>query len=535
MYQVLYRKWRPRTFDDVIGQSHVTLALKNEVISNRLSHAYLFTGSRGTGKTSCAKILSKAVNCLSSEDGNPCGECDVCKGIDNGSVMDVVEIDAASNNGVDDVRGVIEESAFLPARSRYRVYIIDEVHMLTTGAFNALLKTLEEPPSHVIFILATTEVHKLPSTILSRCQRFDFRRIPITDVAERIKYICQNENIEIDNDSALMIGRLSDGALRDALSILDKCISLENVINIDCVEQAVGMVGSTNIINLADFIFDKKVENAISLIGELYGKSKDMIRLCEELTGYFRNLMISKATNDLKELDILYSGQIEMVKRHLSGMSLNDILYYTEQLQETIRGMSKGVDKRIEMEIAIVKLCSDYGNFRHLEARIKKLESIIYNLNLNENTSLVKTSTHSISNTPKKSALEQGKTNDIIPTVNVAESTENNEAVPLAEWSEILRLMADRVKSKSVSVAFKGSSAYRSGDFILIDSQNSLAFELLRESAHRNEMRRLIKEVTGKQYRLGPYKRASNETKKVDPLDSFSDKVRKSGVNINIK
>ncbi len=243
MYQVLYRKWRPQTFADVVGQPHVTASLTGAVQSGRLSHAYLFTGSRGTGKTSCAKILAKAVNCERPVDGNPCNACDTCRGIDSGSILDVIEIDAASNNGVDNIRDLREEANYTPTHAKYRVYIIDEVHMLSTGAFNALLKTLEEPPEHVKFILATTEVHKLPSTILSRCQRFDFKRIEPQDIADRLKFVAVQENISLTDDGAMLIARVSDGAMRDALSLLDRCAAYGEAITETVVSDAAGLAG----------------------------------------------------------------------------------------------------------------------------------------------------------------------------------------------------------------------------------------------------------------------------------------------------
>ena len=231
MYRVLYRKWRPQTFDDVSGQVHITTTLKNELIAGRLNHAYLFTGSRGTGKTTCAKILAKAVNCLDVHNGNPCGKCEVCRGIDDGSILDVVEMDAASNRNIDDIRQIIDEVQFKPAKCKYRVYIIDEVHMLTTQAFNALLKTLEEPPEHVIFILATTEVHKLPQTILSRCQKFEFHRIPPRAIADRLLFVAQQEEVTLSDSAAMLIASVADGALRDGLSLLDRCIAISSDID----------------------------------------------------------------------------------------------------------------------------------------------------------------------------------------------------------------------------------------------------------------------------------------------------------------
>ena len=283
LYQVLYRKWRPQKFDDVSGQPQVTQTLKNEVKNGRINHAYLFTGSRGTGKTTCAKILAKAVNCLNPQNGEPCCECEICRGIDDGSILDVVEMDAASNRGIDDIRGVIDEAQFTPAKAKYRVYIIDEVHMLTDQAFNALLKTLEEPPEHVIFILATTEVHKLPSTILSRCQRFDFNRISPEYICERLKYVAENENASIDDDAAMMISAISDGAMRDALSLMDRCLGISADITTDVVRNCAGLAKKDYLFELSTACINKNTSKALEVLSELHKESKDMARLCDEL------------------------------------------------------------------------------------------------------------------------------------------------------------------------------------------------------------------------------------------------------------
>ena len=273
MYQVLYRKYRPSTFEDVVGQPQVTVTLKNELKSGRVNHAYLFTGSRGTGKTTCAKILSKAVNCLNLTDSNPCGECENCKGIDSGEILDVVEMDAASNRKIDDIRSIIDEVAFTPARAKYRVYIIDEVHMLTTEAFNALLKTLEEPPKHVIFILATTEVHKLPATITSRCQRFDFHRIAPKDIAYRLSVIAKAENITLTDEAALLISVIADGAVRDAISLLDRCIGIANgEVTADIVRDAAGLASKSYLFELCTCTINKNPAKALSIIDKLYGE-----------------------------------------------------------------------------------------------------------------------------------------------------------------------------------------------------------------------------------------------------------------------
>ena len=311
MPKALYRKWRPQVFSDVSGQGHITETLMHEVDVGRLSHAYLFTGSRGTGNTTCAKILSKAVNCLNPQNGNPCNECEVCRGIDDGSILDVTEIDAASNNGVDNIRDLREEANFTPAVAKYRVYIIDEVHMLSTGAFNALLKTLEEPPSHVLFILATTEVHMLPATILSRCQRFDFRRIPPEDIAKRLLLVAEKENLKLAEDAAMLIARIADGALRDALSILDQCASFSEEITLNIVSKAAGLLGRDYLFEISDAIKNQDSSKVLSIIDRLHASSCDMERLINELVNHFRNVMISKTTKTLKNL--LYAHQMNLI------------------------------------------------------------------------------------------------------------------------------------------------------------------------------------------------------------------------------
>ena len=305
MYRVLYRKWRPAVFTDVSGQEHITSTLQNEVSSGRHNHAYLFTGSRGTGKTTCAKILAKAVNCLNPQNGNPCGECEICKGIDDGSILDIVEMDAASNRKIDDIRQIIDEVQFKPAKCKYRVYIVDEVHMLTTEAFNALLKTLEEPPEHVIFILATTEVHKLPQTIRSRCQRFDFHRIPPKAIADRVEYVVSQENAEITESAALMLASVADGALRDALSLLDSCLAVSSHIDEEVVRNAAGLVSKTYLFELATAIINKNPTRSLEIIDRLYSESKDMARLCDELVEHFRALMLIKTIKNPRDILII--------------------------------------------------------------------------------------------------------------------------------------------------------------------------------------------------------------------------------------
>lgn len=374
MYKVAYRKYRPMRFADVVGQPQVTVTLKNELKSGRISHAYLFTGTRGTGKTTCAKILAKAVNCLHLQDGDPCGECEICRGLDDGSVLDVVEIDAASNNGVDSIRSLIEESNFTPAKTKYRVYIIDEVHMLSVAAFNALLKTLEEPPPHVIFILATTEVHKLLPTILSRCQRFDFKHIAPADIAGRVEYVTEQEKASITSDAALLIARLADGALRDALSILDQCLGRSEDITVSVVQDAVGMAGRAYLSGFADAVLKRDAAGVMESIDSLHKASKDMSRLCEELAEYFRGLMLIKTMRNASGLVVVSEDELAAMTDQALALSLADILHALDTLQETLNKM-RYANPRVELEMAFMRLCAPELDSRP-EALIRRIEAL---------------------------------------------------------------------------------------------------------------------------------------------------------------
>ena len=356
MYRALYRKWRPQRFEDVVGQRGIVTALRNQIATGRVGHAYLFTGVRGTGKTTCAKIFAKAVNCLHPQNGDPCGECEICKGIDNGSILDVVEMDAASNNGVDDIRDLRDETAYTPSACQYKVYIIDEVHMLSTAAFNALLKTLEEPPAHVIFILATTEIQKVPATILSRCQRYDFTRIGPEDIAQRVEYIAGEEHLELTSDGAELIARLADGALRDALSILDTCAGVTAKIDADVVRRMAGVTDRSYLFRISDALEAQDGAAALAQLAQLRQQSVDVKRLTEELIAHYRALMLAA----------LPGGQAL-----LSGVSPEEEVQYLEKgpqlgQREAIRAirtlgaalehMTRGSDQRIELELALFSL-----------------------------------------------------------------------------------------------------------------------------------------------------------------------------------
>ena len=355
MYRALYRKWRPQRFADVVGQTAIVTALQNQISAGRIGHAYLFTGTRGTGKTTCAKIFAKAVNCLDTSSPDPCGECEICKGIDSGSVMDIIEMDAASNNGVDDIRDLRDEVAYLPSVCKYKVYIIDEVHMLSTAAFNALLKTMEEPPEHVIFILATTEVQKVPVTILSRCQRYDFTRITADDIAGRLLYVAGQEKIELDENAAQLIGRLADGAMRDALSILDTCAGVDNRVDEALVRRMAGVTDRGYLFEISDAIAAGDSVTALEKIAELRQQSVDMRRLCMELAGHYRNLMLCALPGGTSLLTGI-SPEEEAAYTQRRDFPQREAIRAVNAFGSALEKMSRGTDQRIELELAIFSL-----------------------------------------------------------------------------------------------------------------------------------------------------------------------------------
>ena len=556
MYRVLYRKWRPAVFTDVSGQEHITSTLQNEVSSGRLNHAYLFTGSRGTGKTTCAKILAKAVNCLNPQNGNPCGECEICKGIDDGSILDIVEMDAASNRKIDDIRQIIDEVQFKPAKCKYRVYIVDEVHMLTTEAFNALLKTLEEPPEHVIFILATTEVHKLPQTIRSRCQRFDFHRIPPKAIADRVEYVVSQENAEITESAALMLASVADGALRDALSLLDSCLAVSSHIDEEVVRNAAGLVSKTYLFELAAAIINKNPTKSLEIIDRLYSESKDMARLCDELVEHFRALMLIKTIKNPRDILIMSDDEFEQAVTQSDYLSLADIVFYMDVLSRAYQRMGRGTGDRTELEMALVKLSATEldGTVEALTARVTALEKAVkrgitvnYAQPAQQSVQVEAAQSASVPNTQNeveepfakpepehKKAPVAKPAPEVKPvaqraSVNLDELYDN--AVPFARWVEVV----DSLKSvsRSIAAAFAGSTAYESGNYLLIDTNNELAFDLLRQNGRRTEIKQTLLELTGKNYSLGPYKRSTpKKVEKTDPLNSLVQSLEGSGVEI---
>ncbi len=560
LYKVLYRKWRPLVFDDVIGQEQVTKTLKKELASGRVAHAYLFTGSKGTGKTTCAKILSKAVNCLNLKDSDPCCECENCKGIQNGSILDVVEIDAASNNGVDNIRDLREEAFFTPTVAKFRVYIIDEVHMLSIGAFNALLKILEEPPEHVIFILATTEVHKLPSTILSRCQRFEFRRIDAKLIAQRLEYIAKNEDIKLSHNAALLIARLSDGALRDALSLLDQCMSKANDIDVDLVCETAGNVRKEYLIDLASCIAQRNTPRAIELVNELYENSKSMSLLCEEMIHYFRNIMLIKTMQDPMDMVAYSEEEFKELKASADLFGLGTILFVTRKFQESLQLINKGVSPKVQMELTFIDLCEIPENSEdksELLSRICMLEKQLQNF-LNSNyvpdtqnvpkiagqTSESKTSiTAQTVNTAKDKASkvelassENFSEQVVVARISKAPNIDNSDSENFSQWSEVLEKLS-KIK-RSLATSLKGSKASKQGNTIYISSAKSSAYILLKQQAMREALQQAAKEITGENYIFKKSEEKNDNivdvATKVDGFDNFLDSIKDSNIDIKI-
>ena len=534
MYQALYRKWRPKTFEDVVGQDHITLTLKNEVSAGKFSHAYLFTGSRGTGKTTCSKIVAKAVNCLHPQDGNPCNECLNCKGIDDGSILDVVEIDAASNNGVDNIRQLREEAYFLPSVAKYRVYILDECHMLSAGAVNALLKILEEPPEHVIFILATTEIHKVLPTILSRCQRFDFKRIKSQVIAERLLYVAEQENIHLEKAAAMLIARLSDGGMRDALSLLDLCISYAQQITEQTVVETAGLTGQGPLFELVRAIIQKDPAGALRVVDQLSENSMDFTRLCEQMVIHYRNLMIVKTVKDPEDLIQMLPEDLQKLREQSAQVSLNTIMSGLEILQDTMGKISRTAFKRTEFEMAVIRLCDMPASFTMEEfaQRLDRLEMSF----ASEQPPARAVVQQAV---PASSAAGSPKA-EKPPQAPPSSLSAADEAVPFEKWAEVLQEL------QKINGALYGamieSRAFICGELVLIDCANDMFKNLLRTSlAAKESLRNAIMKITGQKYNLGPYNpdkyRVSEAQKneKSDPLEGVLKKASELNVPVDIK
>ncbi|MCC8016338.1 MAG: DNA polymerase III subunit gamma/tau [Clostridiales bacterium] len=565
MYQVLYRKYRPKVFSDVYGQDHVTSTLINEIKENHISHAYLFTGSRGTGKTSCAKILAKAVNCEHNVNGEPCNECEICRGLDAGTIYDVVEIDAASNNGVDNIRDLREEANYMPARGKYRVYIIDEAHMLSTGAFNALLKTLEEPPAHVIFILATTEVHKLPATILSRCQRFDFKRIRPETMAIRLKEVAGFENIKLSDEAAILISRIADGAMRDALSILDQCAGRSKDVDEKLVSEVAGIAGKESLYRLSKAVSGKNSAEALNIISDLYQNSFDMERLCVEMINHFRNFLIVKTVNKSRKLIICTDDEYESIKSGAADYTLPGIIYALDLFQNSLAQIKAGANSRIEMEMSFIKLCEPKleTSVDSLLSRMSELENAVKNgaavkntfdsskNNSNQNSYKMKSESEE-KKEAQAPAVEKFSEESKIEDESKSEETENKQPLaesrastgeapsnpekdvqePFRQWADFM----EEIYKKDIALygVLNGSGGYIRGEYFLIDYKNPALRQFIKIPTHSKAIKQALFDVTGVQYKLGLFKK-ENENKEVkDPLEDLISKAQ-GNIQIDIK
>jgi DNA polymerase-3 subunit gamma/tau len=593
VYQALYRKYRPTDFDGVCGQPQVVRTLRNQVSEGRISHAYLFTGSRGTGKTSCAKILAKAVNCLSPHNGNPCNECEICRGINDETILDIIEIDAASNNGVDDIRELREGSAFTPAAARYRVYIIDEVHMLSGPAFNALLKTLEEPPEHVIFILATTEVHKLPATILSRCQRYDFRRISAEDIADRLEYVAGKEGFGLTRDAAVLIGKLSDGAMRDALSLLDVCSTAGDV-DEQTVLDCAGLSGRQHLYDLLKSCFCGDSAAALDIIDKMYTGSKDLGRLCAETVEYLRDMMLIKSLRQPEKLLKCPQSELEQMRSLCDGVRLDTILHAMELFESTAERMRSGAERRTAVERAVIMLCDPSldSSVSALLRRVTALECGTAGLRAAAPSAAAKSAVHeerplptgtvlpkpdsvtsaasseaddghshaSAENAPAKenqphtvtaqenepqtatSCGQPDAADDIsdrtpppeedsmtASPVTAAPPTDG-ECVPFDRWNEVVAALGKT--DRLMKAALGGSEAFVHGEYMLIKIANESFRDMINGDArHRSNLKAAIAGVSGINYKIGPYREQKAAVKtENDPLDKLIESAKQNNI-----
>lgn len=575
MYRALYRKWRPQRFADVVGQQAIVTALQNQIAAGRIGHAYLFTGTRGTGKTTCAKIFAKAVNCLDTSSPDPCGVCAVCKGVDDGSVLDISEIDAASNNSVDDIRDLRDETAYLPAMCKYKVYIIDEVHMLSTSAFNALLKTMEEPPEHVIFILATTEVQKVPATILSRCQRYDFQRITATDIAGRLLYVAGKEKIDLDPNAAELIGRLADGAMRDALSILDTCAGVSNTVDEALVRRMAGVTDRQYLFEISDAIAKGDSVTALQEIAQLRQQSVDMRRLCMELAGHYRNLMLCALpggekllTGTSPEEEAAYAARKDFPQR--------DAVRAINAFGSALEKMARGTDQRIELELAVFSLTQpETVAVQQVAAPAVPAAPQPFAAAQPAQTYTVPPVVQTVpqQNYPVPPVVQQSAppVQTDVPPVEESEpaflqpelpplepqpqpqaaqpapaapapkkprprSTEPAGPIqPFPQWSAVLELMAE---NDPLLISFlQGTRAYFDGRRVLFECSDAFRDYIRKNKDVSKQIKELIYQVTHQSYSIGPYEKPE-EDDAGQPVVSVDDTIRQMqamGVDVQIE
>lgn len=521
MYKALYRKYRPMTFDDVVSQPHITTTLRNQLINNKTAHAYLFTGSRGTGKTTCARILAKALNCQHPVDGNPCLECEICRDADASALADIIEIDAASNNGVNDIRDLRDGAVYTAERCKYKVYIIDEVHMLSKDAFNALLKIMEEPPPHVKFILATTEVHKVLPTILSRCQRYDFRRILPADITERLMYVAEKEQIKLDREAAELIAKTADGGMRDALSLLDQCVAFSDNVTLDIVSNAAGIAGREPVFDIIEAVADNNAAKAVEVIDKLYNMSKDMQKLCEELISQFRNIMLAKAVPENIDLLVCMPNELDRIKVLAEKLTLDEIMSKLEILQSCNERVARVSAKRVEMEMSLLKLCA----VKPAQTAAAVSPELLAKIDMLEQR---------LANQPVQQAARQPSRPQYVPQ-------QQNEATDLASvksvqftdetrWQDILEKFAEICPS--VNGALSGSSAKKGGGYMLITTENAFFIQLLRNKENAAKLKEAIYLVTGEKFAIRAKCIADERTAQNDKLKGVLGRAQENNIPV---
>ena len=538
-YTALYRKFRPMTFSEVVGQEHITRTLRNQVMADRVGHAYLFNGGRGTGKTSSAKILARAINCLNPKDGEPCNECEICKAAIAGTLTDIVEMDAASNNGVDDIRSIREEVNFLPTKAKYRVYIIDEVHMLSSGAFNALLKTLEEPPKHVKFILATTEPQKLPATILSRCQRFDFKRISNENIVKRLKEVCQKSDIEITESALNTIAVLADGAMRDALSILDRCIQDgENKISEDKIKDLVGIPKITYVYNIIDAIIEYNVDKALQSIDDISNQGKDLNNFLWEMIKYVKDLLIFKTSG---KLDLYSEDEINAIKKLTEKTDKQRLVNLIYELSNLQTDMKWSTQKTIMFEAGVIKLCSnEVGTSGNVEERLDKIEKYLKSGKANVQNTYSKPSTYAIptQNVKVVQNFNIGKADsNITKSIQNKKTNITNNALSSdlnKSWPKILNQLQSSGKIV-LYMNLKNTRAAKVDDnTVEIKFPNQLSpfgKTVLEKQENREEIVNLISSACGKNMQI---KFVSGTTQNVEDVNSAEADIKKIADDANI-
>ena len=540
MHKALYRVYRPKTFEDVVGQEHIVKTLKNQIKNNNIGHAYLFSGTRGTGKTSTAKIFARAVNCLNPINEEPCNECEICIDTLNDNIMDIVEIDAASNNSVDDIRELRESVKYTPSKAKYKVYIIDEVHMLSQGAFNALLKTLEEPPSYVIFILATTEPHKIPATILSRCQRFDFKRVSSKDIADRMSYICEKENIQAEDKALSLIARNSQGALRDALSILDQCMSFGNdKIEYKDVIELLGTVNIDELFQLSQSIIDEDTKKSLQILNEFIIWGKDIRNLINDLIDHFRNLMVCKVSKDLDEIISLPEESIERLKEQSKTININDLIRILNILSETQDSMKSSSNTRILAEVTMMKIAQPMfdESKEALIKRIENLEKIIESGNIKVVTVQNESEINTVPQRVQVDEPQERKEDIVYEEVK-------SEDVKLVEssWKKVIQKIKED-KKLSIAALLREVSSFNVKDnilYLIFNDNFSFARSRLNSKETIDYIESIIREILNRSFNIQIYLKSEvtslnlqEEVTKVDKgLEILEDIVNKDILEI---